>query len=84
MSEEAVKMKETYQCLAGSCDHPPLIPLQPLQSHIRNIHHDFLEEGARKVPIFEVDFATTEQVRGKHTDIMRKASYGTCDKAASR
>jgi len=24
MREEVVKMKETYQCPAGGCDHPPL------------------------------------------------------------
>ena len=38
---------------------------QPLQSHIRNIHPDFLEEKgpASEVPIVEEDFTTAEPVR---------------------
>ena len=39
---------------------------------------------ASEVPFVEVDFTTAELVGGKRTDIMRKASYGACDKAASR
>jgi len=54
-----------------------------LKSHIRNAHPN-MKEGARKVPIVEVDFTTAKLVRDKRMDIMRKASYGTCDKAASR
>jgi len=37
-------MKETYQCPAGGCDHPPLKTPQPRRSHTRNIHSDLLEE----------------------------------------
>jgi len=50
------------------------------------MHPDFLEEkvSAREVPIVEEYFATAELVGGKRIDIIRKASYGTCDKAASR
>jgi hypothetical protein len=50
------------------------------------MHPDFLEEkvSSREVPIVEEYFATTELVGGKRIDIIRKASYGTCDKAASR
>jgi len=86
MSEEVVKMKETYQCPAGGCDHPPFKTPQALRSHIRNIHPDFLEgKGpAREVPIVEGTPYTAELVRGKHMDIMRKASYGACDKLALR
>ena len=54
-----------------------------LKSHISNAHPD-MEELARKVPIVEVDFTTAELVGGKRTDIIKKASYGTCDKVASR
>ena len=42
------------------------------------------ESEAREAPIVEVDFTTAELVGGKRIDIIRKASYGTCDKAASR
>ena len=43
-----------------------------------------IQVGGGDVPIVEVDFTTAELVGGKRMDIMRKASYGTCDKAASR
>jgi len=86
MREEVVKMKETYQCPPGGCDHPPLKTPQALRSHIRNIHPELLgnKSAAREVPIVEGDFTTAELVGGKRMDITRKASYGTCDKAASR
>jgi hypothetical protein len=47
-----------------------------LKSHIRNTHSN-MKVGARKVLL-----ATAEPVRGKHTDIMKKASYGAYDKLA--
>jgi len=48
-----------------------------LKSHIRSKHPEFMEpEGtAKEVPIVEEDFTTAELVRGKHMDIMLKASY---------
>jgi len=84
MREEVVKMKDTYQCPAGGCDHPPLKTPQALRSHIRNIHLELLgnKSAAREVPIVEGDFTTAELVRGKHTDIMKEASYGAYDKLA--
>ena len=39
---------------------------------------------AREVPIVEEYFATAELVGGKRIDIIRKASYGACDKSALR
>ena len=54
-----------------------------LKSHIRNAHPN-MKEGARKVPIVEMDFTTAKLVRDKRMDIMRKASYGTFDKSALR
>ena len=86
MSEEVVKMKETYQCPAGGCDHPPFKTPQALRSHIRSKHPELPgnKSTARKVPIVEVGFATAELVGGKRRDIMKKASYGVCDKLALR
>jgi hypothetical protein len=56
-----------------------------LKSHISSVHPEYEPGGgAREVPIVEEDFTTAELVGGKRTDIMRKASYGACDKAASR
>ena len=37
-----------------------------------------------KSPLLRRTPYTAELVRGNHTDIMKEASYGTCDKAASR
>ena len=54
-----------------------------LKSHIRNAHPN-MKEGARKVPIVEVDFTTAELVGGKRMDIEEAAGFGACDKAASR
>jgi len=54
-----------------------------LKSHISNANPD-MEEGARKVPIVEVDFTTAELVGGKRMDIEEAAGFGACDKAASR
>ena len=54
-----------------------------LKSHISNTHPD-MEELARKVPIVEVDFTTAELVGGKHTDIIKEASYRAYDKLASK
>jgi len=53
-------MAEVITCPVEGCDHPPFKTSQALQSHIRNIHPDFLEEkgSAREVPIVEEDFAT--------------------------
>ena len=77
-------MKETYQCPPGGCHHPPLKTPQALRSHIRNIHPELLgnKSAAREVSIVEGDFTTAELVRGKHTDIMKEASYGAYDKLA--
>ena len=84
MREEVVKMKETYQCPPGGFDHPPFKTPQALRSHIRSKHPELLgnKSAAREVPIVEDDFTTSEPVRGKHTDIMKKASYGAYDKLA--
>jgi len=47
-----------------------------LKSHIRSVHPEYEPGGgAREVPIVEEDFTTAELVRGKHMDIMMKASY---------
>jgi hypothetical protein len=52
MREEVVKMKATYQCPAGGCDHPPL----RAPSHYEAISETYTpifgeEKGtARKVP----------------------------------
>lgn len=53
-------MAELITCPVEGCDHPPFKTPQALQSHIRNMHPDFLEETstAREVPIVEEDFAT--------------------------
>ena len=60
-------MAETYTCPVEECEHPPFKTKQALESHIRNIHPEGLEEKgkAREVPIVEEDFTTTELVRGK-------------------
>ena len=49
-----------YVCPVEGCDHPPFKTSQALQSHIRNMHPDFMEAGggAKEVPIVEEDFAT--------------------------
>ena len=74
-----------FKCPVPGCEdsEKEFQPEAALKSHIRNAHSN-IKEGARKVPIIEVDFTTAELVGGKRTDIMRKASYSTCDKAASR
>jgi hypothetical protein len=74
-------MAETYPCPVEGCDHAPFKTPQALGVHPGVARE---KDTAREVPIVEVDFATAELVGGKRTDIMRKASYGTCDKAASR
>jgi len=53
-------MAETLTCPVEGCDHPPFKTPQALQSHIRNMHPDYLakESLARQVPIVEEDFAT--------------------------
>jgi len=53
-------MAETLTCPVEGCDHPPFKTPQALQSHIRNMHPDYLakESSARQVPIVEEDFAT--------------------------
>ena len=53
-------MTETFTCPVEGCDHPPFKTSQALQSHIRNIHPELVEEkgSAREVPIVEEDFAT--------------------------
>lgn len=53
-------MTEIITCPVEGCDHPPFKTQQALQSHIRNMHPDYLEEkgSAREVPIVEEDFAT--------------------------
>jgi hypothetical protein len=86
MREEVVKMRETYQCPPGGCDHHPLKTPQALRSHIRSKHPELLgnKSAAGEVPIIEGDFTTTELVRGKHTDIKKEASYGAYDKLASK
>ena len=60
-------MAETYTCPVEECEHPPFKTKQALESHIRNIHPEGLEEKgkAREVPIVEEDFTTAELVRGK-------------------
>ena len=78
----------TFKCPVPGCEdsEKEFQTEAALKSHIRNMHPDFLEEkvSSREVPIVEEYFATTELVGGKRIDIIRKASYGTCDKAASR
>jgi hypothetical protein len=58
--EEEANMTETFTCPVEGCDHPPFKTSQALQSHIRNIHPELVEEkgSAREVPIVEEDFAT--------------------------
>jgi len=70
-------MAELYECPVEGCDHAPLKSLTGLKSHIRSVHPEYEPggEGAREVPIVEEDFTTAELVRGKHMDIMMKASY---------
>ncbi|HUU65029.1 MAG TPA: hypothetical protein VMW37_02885 [Dehalococcoidales bacterium] len=53
-------MSGLLPCPVEGCDHPPFKTPQARQSHIRNIHPEFLEGGnmAREVPIVEDDFAT--------------------------
>ena len=51
---------------------------QALKAHIQWKHSGEPvppTKGAREVPIVEEDFTTAELVRGKHMDIMMKASY---------
>jgi len=49
-----------YLCPVEGCAHPTFKTSQALQSHIRNMHPDFMEASgeAREVPIVEEDFAT--------------------------
>ncbi len=69
-------MAELYECPVEGCDHSPFKTSQALNSHIRNVHPEYEEGGgAREVPIVEEDFTTAELVRGKHMDIMLRASY---------
>jgi len=53
-------MTEELKCPVEGCDHPPFKTPQARQSHIRNVHPDYVEETglAREVPIVEEDFAT--------------------------
>lgn len=53
-------MAETYPCPVEGCEHESFKTPQALQSHIRYLHPDFMEEKgpAREVPIVEDDFAT--------------------------
>lgn len=69
-------MAELYECPVEGCDHSPFKTSQALNSHIRYVHPEYEEGGgAREVPIVEEDFTTAELVRGKHMDIMLRASY---------
>ncbi|MBA7535389.1 hypothetical protein ES705_27642 [subsurface metagenome] len=53
-------MAEDYHCPVEGCEHEPFKTPQALQSHIRNIHPEFMEEKVptKEVPIVEDDFAT--------------------------
>ena len=79
-------MAETYQCPVEGCDHSPFKTFQALQSHIRNIHPDFLKEKgpAREAPIVEEDFTVPELFRSKRIDMIKEASYAACDNLALR
>lgn len=74
-----------FKCPVPGCEdsEKEFQPEAALKSHIRNAHSK-IKEGARKVPIVEVDFATAELVGGKRRDIMKKVSYVICDKSALR
>ena len=69
-------MAKLYECPVEGCDHSPFKTSQALNSHIRNVHHEYEGggKGAREVPIVEEDFTTAELVRDKRMDIMRKAN----------
>jgi hypothetical protein len=43
-------MKETYQCPAGGCDHPPLRAPSHYEAISETYTPIFGEEGARKAP----------------------------------
>ena len=77
-------MAETYPCPVEGCDHAPFKTPQALGSHISIVHPEVAREKgtASEFPIVEGGFTTAELVRGKDTDIMRKASYGAYDKIA--
>jgi len=86
-------MTEERRC--EYCGQTGFKTTQALAGHIRFKHSEEVGAGeaggkgtpkteAREVPIVEGGFTTAELVRGNHTDIMKEASYGTCDKAASR
>ncbi len=79
-------MAENSQCSVEGCSYESFKTPQALRSHIRSKHPELPgnKSTARKVPIVEVDFATAELVGGKRRDIMKKASYGVCDKLALR